>query len=124
MFLGASSTPQGIAGAKVFRLVSEGCFIATASYGSYLEDDVMVLRKFRDYCLLTNGVGRALVKMYYRLSPPIAKCVAKDETLKITTRTALTPIVYTVKYPLGAVLMAVIGGLVIIRKKIYKKGTK
>jgi len=114
----------GYAGAKIFRLVPENCFIATASYGSSLADEVVVLRRFRDGYLLTTGVGITLVKLYDKFSPLIADYIAKHERLKIATRIALTPIVYTVKYPVGAVLVFVIGGMVVIRKKIYKKSNK
>lgn len=45
-----------------------GCFIATAAFGSYLHDDVMVLRNFRDKYLLTNKIGTFLVEdVYYIL---------------------------------------------------------
>jgi len=74
-----------------------GCFIATAAYGSYDYEDVMVLRKFRDKYLMTNNLGREFVKLYYRYSPPIANYIAKKEILRMIVRMVLKPFVILMK---------------------------
>ncbi len=96
-----------------------GCFIATAAYGSYLEPEVKVLREFRDKYLLTNTLGRYLVKLYYNTSPPIARYIAKHEALRLVVRAALTPLVYSVKYPVVSVLIVgfVAGGILYRRRR-------
>ena len=97
------------------------CFIATAAYDSYIADEVMLLRKFRDKYLLTNPVGKTLVEdIYYRYSPPIADYISNHESLKITTRIALTPIVYSVKYPQILVGIFLIGVFVVIKRRYIK----
>jgi|GEM_PF-4627465 len=77
--------------------VLEGCFIATAAYGSYLDPHVRVLRDFRDQCLLSFGLGRQLVSFYYNNSPPLAAYIAHHETMRTVSRWFLTPIVFAVE---------------------------
>ena len=69
------------------------CFIATAAYGSYLEDHVQILRNFRDAYLMTNNVGKAFVNFYYRNSPPLADFIAKHDALRMLVRVVLAPFV-------------------------------
>jgi uncharacterized repeat protein (TIGR01451 family) len=88
---------DGTIGTNVFS-----CFVATAAYGSYLEPEVVLLRRFRDRQLLSNAAGRAFVAWYYRVSPPIAEYIADHRWAQMATRATLTPIVYTIKYPAPA----------------------
>jgi chitodextrinase len=97
---------------------SSGCFIATAAYGSYMHDDVKVLRDFRDEYLLTNSVGKKFVELYYEYSPPVANNIAEHGSLRVATRAMLTPVVYGIKYPFAVGFFAVLCGLVVIRRKI------
>ena len=88
--------------------IKEGCFIATAAYGSYFEKNVQVLRNFRDQYLQTNPIGRYFVSTYYHYSPAIAKQISDNELEKSIVRVVLTPIVYLIKYPIIFVLLLLI----------------
>ena len=90
---------------------NEGCFIATAAYGSYLDPHVEALRVFRDRYLMTSGAGRYFVGRYYRYSPALAAVIARHETLRSVTRWALTPLVLGVVHPFlfGLVLLGTAG---------------
>jgi hypothetical protein len=69
------------------------CFIATAACGSDETWEVAVLRTFRDQTLCRSGVGRALVSLYYRLSPPLAHLISASPLLAAVVRARLiTPI--------------------------------
>jgi len=68
---------------------SRACFIATAAYGDVNAPEVERLRAFRDRHLLTNPVGAAFVRAYYRLSPPVARLIARRPKLRVAVRKVL-----------------------------------
>ncbi|TND07145.1 MAG: 50S ribosomal protein L7/L12 [Bacteroidetes bacterium] len=71
-----------------------GCFVATACFGDYDAPEVILLRQFRDKKLLTNTAGRLFVKIYYAISPPIARQLEKSGILKRFVRNCvLKPLV-------------------------------
>ena len=72
---------------------SSGCFIATATYGTPLANEVRILCKFRDTYLLKYFLGRKFVSQYYRISPSISKYIASRPVLKKLIRKSLSPIV-------------------------------
>lgn len=94
---------------------SGGCFIATAAHGSDIAGDVKVLREFRDRHLLTNALGRAFVRTYYRYSPPVAEHIAGSEPLKAAVRAGLAPVVLAIRHPF-AVLALFAASLVLLRR--------
>lgn len=69
------------------------CFIATAAFGSPLERHVRTLQEFRDRCLMTNGPGRAFVRLYYQYSPPLAERISESPLLRGMVRILLIPLV-------------------------------
>ncbi|KXA96836.1 hypothetical protein AKJ38_02525 [candidate division MSBL1 archaeon SCGC-AAA259I14] len=71
----------------------QGCFIATAAYGTPLAKEINVLRRFRDSYLAQREWGKKLVDLYYTLSPPIANVIERSEMLKRLVRTFLQPVV-------------------------------
>jgi hypothetical protein len=94
------------------------CFIATAAFGSFMEPEVILLRKFRDDHLLTNAPGRVFVSLYYSFSPPLADFIRKNEDLRTATRLLLAPVVYAVKYPSVGLLALFLLGVCLIRRVI------
>jgi hypothetical protein len=76
----------------------EGCFIATAAYGTPLAPDIQVLRDFRDQVLLRNPAGRTLVQSYYQISPGIADVIARHEVLRTIVREGFVrPLVHIIR---------------------------
>lgn len=67
----------------------EGCYIATAVYGSYDAPEVRVLRRFRDETLRQTKWGRLFIRVYYRLSPPVAEKLRNAKTLNGMVRKGL-----------------------------------
>lgn len=51
----------------------DGCYVATAVYGSYDCPQVWTLRRFRDNELAKSRLGRAFIIMYYAISPTLVK---------------------------------------------------
>jgi len=70
-----------------------GCFIATATFGTPMANEVNILRRFRDNFLLRNFTGEMFVCVYYKLSPPIARAIKKSEMLRRVARISLIPVV-------------------------------
>lgn len=52
---------------------TEGCYIATAVYGGYDKPEVLILRQYRDNVLKRTLAGKLFIKIYYTLSPPLAR---------------------------------------------------
>jgi hypothetical protein len=92
------------------------CFIATAAYGSSFAPKVRVLRDFRDAYLLSNSPGREFVRWYYRISPPVADVIKKDERLRTLTRGILMPAVFVIEYPVVLLVLPLLAFLFVMRR--------
>jgi len=73
-----------------------GCFIATAAWGSSLQPEVSVLRRFRDSVLATSAAGRGFIGLYYRWSPAAAEFIERSDLLRGAVRFLLVPVVMAV----------------------------
>lgn len=66
--------------------IKSGCFIATATYGSYNAPEVIFYRMIRDRFLMDNICGRMFVNMYYALSPSIAEKIHTNKKLRVCSK--------------------------------------
>lgn len=64
------------------------CFVSTAVYGPYAPETVL-LQIFRDEWLTARRWGLRAIKLYYRVSPPLAAAMARSLLLNRTARGAL-----------------------------------
>lgn len=67
---------------NVWVLPKGMCFIATAACGDPFAPEVVMLSAFRDEVLLRRQVGRAFVRLYYLVSPPIAAVITRSAWLR------------------------------------------
>jgi hypothetical protein len=81
-------------GEVVGLLDNKECFIATAAFGSQMDDKVQLLREFRNQFLSPHLWGREFVRFYYQHSPPLAKYIAQHETLRTAVRWSLWPVIF------------------------------
>ncbi len=66
-----------------------GCFIATATFESPLALEVLVLRRFKDNVLNRYLLGRAFIRIYYCVSPFVARIISSSIILKTISRNLL-----------------------------------
>jgi len=95
----------------------QGCFIATAAYGTPMAEEIRILREFRDEYLLTNPLGQALVYLYYRVSPPIAEFITEYPSLKPIVKAGLLPAVAMATVSVnttGAEKIAIVGVMALV----------
>ncbi|MEA1871998.1 MAG: CFI-box-CTERM domain-containing protein [Chloroflexota bacterium] len=78
------------------------CFIATAAYGIETATELDILRDFRDQVLLKNALGSRFVEAYYKVSPPVADFIAKNDFLRAVVREVLIdPVVNLLQWSQG-----------------------
>ena len=78
----------------MLTLSKQGCYVATAVYGSYDCPEVWTLRRFRDYTLAKTWYGRAFIKTYYAISPTLVKWFGHTEWFKKMWKGKLDRMVY------------------------------
>lgn len=70
-----------------------GCYIATAIYGSYDCPEVWTLRNYRDNYLAKTYIGRMFIRLYYAASPTLVKHFGKTKWFNRLFRKKLDSIV-------------------------------
>ena len=71
------------------------CYIATACYKSNNCIQVLTFRHFRDEYLSKLIAGRIFIKIYYALSPPIARWLKDKHVINSIIRKILLDPIYT-----------------------------
>ena len=76
---------------------SDGCYIATAGYGSYDCPEVWTLRRFRDEYLKGSVFGRLFVRFYYAVSPGLVRRVGGRDFFRKPVKRVLDQFVIHLK---------------------------
>lgn len=79
------------------RYKNNGCYIATAVYGSYDCPEVCILRRYRDYILAQTWYGRAFIRTYYAISPTLVKVFGHTTWFQIFWKNKLDIMVCNLK---------------------------
>jgi len=93
-----------------------GCFIATATYDSYMDSHAnYLLREFRNRFLLPNPPGEKFIEIHNTYLRPVAAVVAKHETLRKVFRPTLLPLT-----AISCLILAILLTTVITARKRQK----
>ena len=76
---------------------SDGCYIATAVYGSYDCPEVWTLRRFRDEVLRASVLGRLFIRSYYAVSPGLVRHLGSKPLFQKPVKMALDSFVSILK---------------------------
>jgi len=68
------------------------CFVTTAAFGDADHPVVEVLRQFRDRFLLPTEPGKALVRCYYEVGPPLASAIEDRPLACLIVRLLVMPL--------------------------------
>jgi hypothetical protein len=90
--------------APIVQEKSSGCFVATAAYGSP-SSTVFLLQEYRDRILNKAIVGRAAVRFYYLVSPPLARFIEASNRRRLIARMFLGPFVFLARQKLELLQM-------------------
>ena len=80
--ISTAGTLQGIYARERRKRGNDGCYVATAVYGSYDCPQVWTLRRFRDNALAKTWYGRAFIRVYYAISPTLVKWFGHSKWFK------------------------------------------
>lgn len=94
--ISAAPPPPPPAPPKPEEEEDEGCFIATATYGTDTAQEIDILREFRDEILLPHSLGAQFVSFYYKTSPPIADFISQHEVLRTIVREGFVDPIVTI----------------------------
>ena len=72
----------------------EGCFIATASYGTPTHPKIDLLRDFRDEYLKGNAPGEWFIRNYYAYGPYLARFIDRHPVIRNAVRIMLVEPLY------------------------------
>ncbi|SFG79777.1 right-handed parallel beta-helix repeat-containing protein [Neptunomonas qingdaonensis] len=109
------------------EIISEAtpCPFVKAAHASYLDPHIGDVRQFRDKHLLTNGLGRQTVRIYYEHSGSLSNFMDTHEWARIALRVAVTPVVFAIVYPsLSAIFFILLIGMGIVlwkRRKVLSR---
>ncbi len=74
-------------------IANDGCFIATAAYGTPMAREIETLRQFRDSKMKSNLIGRYFITFYYETSPPLARIIARSKRMRAFARLSLNQVI-------------------------------
>ena len=70
----------------------DGCFVATAAWGSALASQVQSLRRIRDRLRPGSATAATAVDLYYRAGPAAANVLRRSDTARAAVRRLLSPV--------------------------------
>jgi hypothetical protein len=81
------------------------CIISNIVGGTWLQPKLKRLREFRDKYLLPYKFGQHFVAWYYEVSPVLTDSVAQHTLLRVLAMALLTPLIYSIEYPVAAMFL-------------------